>query len=521
MDKLITSLLQQIRTSVNHSENQLIETHISWIILSGQYAYKIKKPVNLGFLDFSTLEKRYFFCQEELRLNRRLAPTFYLDVIPITGSIEQPQLDGDGDIIEYAVKMKRFPPNAELFHVIEKNALEYKHIDQMAALIAQFHSSIKPENSPAHLGTAVTAHRSTLDTFATLFANLHDSDEIQKVKTIQEWMQQTFDKNQAIFQERHAKAFVRECHGDLHLGNIALVEDNIILFDGIEFSETFRWIDVISEIAFLIMDLQYQGLHAYALRFLNTYLEYTGDYEGLRLLPYYLVYRTIVRAMVARLRASQDDVETDERHKLLENCNKYIQLTQYFKPIEKTILFICHGLSASGKSTISQIILEHLPAIRLRSDVERKRLFGMSRFEKSDSKPGENIYNINASEKTYSRLKQLAAHVLGSGYHVIVDATFLSHTQRSAFHSMAKAEQSAFVILDFTTPELKLRDRIIQRSKNHAEVSDADIQVLEYQIKTREPLSDTEKKYCCGIDTDNTFNYSEFHQQLQFLLESS
>ena len=514
MDSYISNLIKSIQLSGHLARVELVETHISWILLTGKYAYKIKKPLALGFLDFSSLQKRAFYCQEELRLNSRLAPDIYLSVVPITGTLKSPQLNGTGETIDYAVKMKQFPANAELSHLVENNQLYNEHIDSLAEIIAIFHQKIDKTSSQSLLGTAELTHQTTLDTFNTLLENLTDKKVIQRVKLIQSWCDQTFSQMQSIFQQRHDEGYIRECHGDLHLRNIALIKEKILLFDGVEFSESLRWIDVISEIAFLMMDLQHQDHQSMAFRLLNAYLEHSGDYQSLQLLPYYLVYRTIVRTMVATLRASQADVDADERLRLKDEILTYLSLAETYISPKEPILLICHGLSASGKSTISQSILENLPAIRLRSDVERKRLFGFAKYQPTESALGENIYHQSATDKTYQRLKELAYSTLQSGFNVIVDATFLSRFQRQEFYLLANSAQVKFIILDFLATENVLHERIKKRTKNNRSASEADINILLNQIENQELLSAEELDFTLQIDTESAFQFPHFLQQL-------
>ncbi len=521
MQAYIDNLIQAITLSGEAEVVERVETHISWVLLTGKYAYKIKKPVNLGFLDFSTLEKRHFYCQEELRLNARLAPSIYLDVVPITGSMEKPVLGGKGAVIDYAVKMTQFPAQSELTHVVAQNQLKNRHIDRLAEIIADFHQRIDRSSVQTKWGTPEQAHHSTRDTFACLLRNLSDDNDRSRVEKMYRWINDTFDQYKADFQHRHDQGFVRECHGDLHLGNIALVGDDILIFDGIEFSESLRWIDVISEIAFLIMDLQYRNLQPKAYRLLNAYLEQTGDYTGLKLLRYYRVYRAIVRAMVAALRARQSDVSTQAQKALQQEYRAYLDLAErYIKP-QQPLLLLCHGFSASGKSTITQLILENLPAIRLRSDVERKRLFGLKKQQKTHSGIGQNVYSNQATELTYDKLKALSEVVLQSGYHVIVDATFLSKRQRRKFYDIGQRSSCPWIIVDFVVAEDVLRARIENRCKNQTGVSEADSAILDYQLKNHDPLDQYEKKFTCTINAEKHFVFSTFKQQLEQCLTQS
>ena len=530
MNDYISNLIENIKKTENLKSVGLIETHISWVLLTGSIAYKIKKPVNLGFLDFSTIEKRYQYCQEELRLNKRYSPDIYLAVIAITGTYENPKLNSnidcgainidktDRDVIDYAVKMKQFSADSELTHAIEGKHLNSSHIDKLAELIADFHKKIAISTTFDPGKNIFPEQNSTLDTIEILLNNISDKNSLDRVIAIKNWINRSFDKNNAFFRQRHMQGFIRECHGDLHLNNIALVDDNIILFDGIEFSESLRWIDVISEIAFLIMDLQHNNLNNMAYRFLNDYLEITGDYQGLILLNYYLVYRAIVRAMVAALRSNQVDVSNAEKKALKNECDSYISLAESYIQDSKPALMICHGLSASGKSTISQTILENLPAIRIRSDVERKRLYGLGKHQHTKSGLGENIYKPDATIKTYDRLNEFSDILLKNGHNVIVDATFLSQKQRDLFRNTANVNKCKFVILDFIAPAKVLRERIKKRNENKHEVSEADINILENQIKNQIPLDKDELVVTLKIDTQIPFNLPLFKKEFSHFI---
>ncbi len=284
---------------------QLIETHTAWIILTGEFAWKIKKPVNFGFLDYSTLEKRHFCCDEEVRLNRRFAPQIYLDVVAITGAVESPRPGGDGPVLEYAVRMRQFPAGGLLSQLAEQGQLEIRHIDQMVERVAGFHrdTTVAPADTP--YGEAERIHRWVSENFQHIRPLLNTPGEIEQLEQIRQWTEIEHKRLGPLMSRRKQQGAIRECHGDLHLGNITLIDDKVTLFDCIEFNPELRWIDVISEVAFLVMDLEDRGYRNYAFRFLNGYLQQSGDYESLDLLRYYRVYRALVRAKVAILREQQ------------------------------------------------------------------------------------------------------------------------------------------------------------------------------------------------------------------------
>ncbi|HBA65627.1 MAG TPA: aminoglycoside phosphotransferase, partial [Methylococcaceae bacterium] len=283
-----------------------METHISWILLTGEFAYKIKKPVDFGFLDFSTLEKRRFCCLEELRLNRRFSSSLYLDLVPITGSPEKTQMGGAGMAIEYAVKMRQFDQLGLMSMRAENGLLSTDDIDGIAGIVSRFHNNTETANPESSYGEPDDIKHWSEENFQHIEPLLTDASEIRRLKSLHAWNRNEWQQKAELMRQRKRQGFIRECHGDLHLGNIALIDGQVTPFDCIEFNPMLRWIDVASEIAFIFMDLLHRRFEPFAWRLLNRYLQQTGDYQGLALLHYYLVYRALVRAKVALLRMQQD-----------------------------------------------------------------------------------------------------------------------------------------------------------------------------------------------------------------------
>ncbi|MEE9157609.1 MAG: phosphotransferase, partial [Gammaproteobacteria bacterium] len=310
--------LQEPRVYDHEVKNlSTVETHISWVVLTGPYAYKIKKPVNLGFLDFSTLDKRHYYCKEELRLNRRLAPLTYVDVITITGTPQAPVLNGTGPALEYAVQMVQFPQPAQLDRVLARHALTDKHIYRLAQKVAAFHNTIDTADKNAPYGTPERVHDQVMQNFAQISARLGREVDTDRLDEIRNWTETEYNRQLDVLRQRKRGGFIRECHGDMHLRNIALVDDELLIFDCIEFSDDLRWIDVMSEVAFTVMDLEDRHQPDFARQFLNAYLEFTGDYAGLTVLRYYLSYRAMVRAMVSIIRAEQTELANEEKQRAL------------------------------------------------------------------------------------------------------------------------------------------------------------------------------------------------------------
>ncbi|MDD5176401.1 MAG: AAA family ATPase [Sterolibacterium sp.] len=484
-----------------------IETHISTVLLAGDYAYKFKKPVNLGFLDFTTLELRHHFCEEELRLNRRSAPRLYLDVVAIVGTVDRPLVGSSEapDAIEYAVRMRRFSQSALLDHMLASEKLTPQHLDALAETVAAFHARIagvaRTGNTDKEngYGTAASIAIPMRQNFAQIRPLLETEEEIAILDRLEEWSLAKHAELSLFMDMRKLDGFVRECHGDLHLGNIIWSDGEIQVFDCLEFNPSLRWIDVASEIAFTLMDLIARGRPDWGARFLNDYLEITGDYAALRLLPYYLVYRAMVRAKVARIRATQERKELSQA--ALADYTDHIRLADSFTTPGRAALMITRGVSGTGKTTLSQPLLERLGAVRLRSDVVRKGLHGLTRESRSDSVLGAGLYADAVSLATYDELRRLATLALEAGYPVIVDATFLRRSQRMAFYLTAKEMNIPFLILDCRADADELRRRITQRLMEGRDASEASGAVLEWQLQHDEALDAQEMDSAMVIDT--------------------
>jgi len=491
MPALIQSLLDPRRYPHAAGPVDLVETHISWILLAGEYAYKIKKPVDLGFLDFSTLEKRRHFCDEELRLNRRLAPELYLGLVTITGSADNPKLEGPGQPFEYAVHMRRFDRVQQLDRLLERNELLPRHIDDLAATLAAFHQRIavagadSPYGSPGHVWQPVA------ENFAQIIERM-EGEVPDWLAGLRRWSEETFAGLRERIAERRRNGFVRECHGDAHLANVVLWEGKPVLFDCLEFNPSLRWIDIINEIAFTAMDLADRGRRDLGWRLLNAWLEHTGDYAGVALLRFYLSYRALVRAKVAIIRLHQPGLPAGERESTRRDFDDYRDRALACTRSRRPVLILTHGLSGSGKTTVSQQVIEALAAIRVRSDIERKRLHGLAATARSGSGIAGGIYTREASDRTYDQLARFAGKLLDAGETVIVDAAFLERARRQRFRALAGERRASFLILDLAAGETLLRARLAGRAREGRDVSDADEAVLAHQLATREPLTQDE-----------------------------
>ncbi|MDX1431463.1 MAG: AAA family ATPase [Gammaproteobacteria bacterium] len=471
---------------------ELLETHISWVLLTGPYAYKMKKPVKLPFLDFSTLARRRECCAEELRINRRLAPELYLAVVPITGTADAPVMGGDGEAIEYAVQMVQFPGDARLDGVADRGELGEPALRRFAARMAAFHADVDmaPEDSP--FAGAEEQRRDVLDNFAALADSPLAAPVRDELEEIERFSRASLERLGRRFAERKRDGFVRECHGDLHLANLALIDGEITAFDAIEFNEAFRWVDVMNEIAFLVMDLDYHRLAHLARLFLNHYLEHTGDYAGLDLLAHYRVYRAMVRAKVAAIRARQCEPDTPAHSAARDKLLGHVALAHArLAGPARTSLVITHGFSGSGKSWLSERLAMHCDAVRVRSDAERKR---------PGAQADGDLYGAAATERTYGAVAAGVRAAITAGYPAIADATFLDRRRREQFRALADELGVPFHILDLRAPRELLEARVARRTSERSDISDADLQVLARQLAAAEPLGEDELGCAVAVD---------------------
>lgn len=485
---LVAALSDPTRYSHPVADVEHLETHISHILLAGEYAYKIKKPLNLGFLDFTDLGRRKFFCAEEVRLNRRLAPDIYLDCIPINGSEANPVLNADPeDAVEYAVKMRRFLQDKLLDRCLAAGVLQPHHLDRLAHQLAEFHLTIARADLDTPFGTPEHVYQPARDNFTQTRPLLQNPEDLDTLDQLEVWTQTTYEALKLVLAERKTTGYIRECHGDLHLGNMLLQDESVVIFDCIEFNDDFRWIDVMNDLGFLLMDLHKRRAGPWAWRVLNTYLESTGDYAGLALLPYYQVYRAMVRAKIAAIRLHQPGLTESQHQVAAQECRAYLQLAVDFTAPPKPFLLITHGVSGSGKSFLTDPLREQLGAVRIRSDIERKRLFGLEPLASSHSNLNQGIYTLEASQRTYTHLRNLAASMLNAGYRVIVDATFLAFEQRQSFRALAEEKGVPFILLACSADVETLRQRVKQRQHRGEDAAEADGTVLERQLTRYQP----------------------------------
>lgn len=510
-EKLIHAWKSTFPADLSGNYPELIETHVSWILLTVKSAYKIKKALKLDFLDFSDLSARRFYCEEEIRLNKRTAPDIYQQVIALGGSISSPGINAV-PVFEYAVQMKRFPRENEMARMLEDHRLQVIHIDSLAGKIAHFHQSLSSVTlSPDNVvyGTydfIVESLKNNYNEARTVFSEANRVLELDKLDALEALHFSELEKRKETIEARHPNGFVRECHGDLHMGNIVFIDDEAVLFDSLEFAPGLRWIDVIGDLAFAFTDLHYFGRPDYAWRLVNGYLEETGDYEGAVLLDVFGASHAIVRAKVAAIRYLQ---VAEESHKAegLKESRRYMTLARSMLEDRNAGMIVTCGLPGAGKSVFSLAAVGKIGAIRIRSDIERKRHYGLK--SQQDSKEAKiSIYTAQASEITYDILEKLADILLEAGFRVIVDAAFLEQAKRERFQKRAADRSVPFVIaMLHASPEILLK-RVTERQWQHNDPSEATPDVLAQKQTRFEPLTHKEQPFVMEIRNEERHDFA-------------
>ena len=511
------TLQQLLHPPAATEPGELRETHISWVILRGEFVYKIKKPVNFDFLDFSSLAQRHHFCEEEVRLNRRFAPELYLSVVPVTTGAQGPQLEGEdeGEIIDYAVKMRRFDEQHLLDNIAARDGLSPALLRSLARELARLHNTLpacRPDPAGSEPGTPAALRAAIEQNFQQIRDYPLSAAEADTLAGVEQWTLQRYDGLLPVLRQRVLDGRVIDGHGDAHLGNITLVDGAVRLFDCIEFNASLRIMDSMAEIAFLTMDLDAKGYHDASHCLLTDYLEYRDDVEGLALLDLYRSYFAMVRAKVNLLRESKQHPHiagTDA----WQAFQRYLQLARQYTRPRPVFLAITRGVSGSGKSTVAGRLVAASGALRMRSDVERKRLVGLAPEQRSQPPDAATLYSPAMHRKTFARLEALAATAVKAGFAVIVDATFLHREVRDTFRALARQLAVSFVIIDCEVAPAELRRRLVERERLQQDASEADVAVMEQQLAIDQPLSGDE--LACRLQADSAEDQADLWQRFQ------
>jgi aminoglycoside phosphotransferase family enzyme len=495
---MVADLLQPTAYPGTVQQVELAETHISWVFLAGDYAYKFKKPLDLGFLDFRDPARRLHYCREELRLNARLAPDIYLD---LAGAVRTPEgwrvvpwCEG----AEPAVRMRRFPEEARLDRLLAAGRLDAAALEPFARSLAEFQQGLPPAPADGALGTPAAVARPAGANFEAMAREGLPAQTATRLEQLEHWTRAQAAALAAAFDARLAGGFVREGHGDLHLGNLVMLDGRIVAFDGIEFDPALRWIDLQSEVAFLLMDLESRRRPDLGWRFYNAWLQASGDYEGLAVLRWYLVYRHLVRAKIDGIRRSQAGLGREESRSLAGRQASHIDLAAAHAAPGVPHLLLMYGYSGSGKSRLAHRLAPHLPAVVVRSDLERKRLHGLDPYRSAAAAVGSGLYDAAATTRTYERLEAVARAVLAAGWSIVVDAAFLESERREAFLRLGLDAGARPALLHCEAPAEVLRARVASR---RGDPSDAGTEVLQAQLDRPAETGPLESRYRVPVDT--------------------
>ncbi len=479
-DKLLDFLADPASYSHKPSSVEIIQTHISYVAIASPYVYKIKKPVDLGFLDFSTLERRKFYCEEELRLNRRLCGQVYQEVVPIFDHDGVLGFGSGGQVVEYAVKMRRLPEEGFLHRLLQAERLERRHLDLLVDRLILFYASQTPSEAVSEWGRVDRIRLSTDENFAQTKSHVDSLLTWPAYEAIQWYTNRYLKRQQTLFDRRVSDGKIVDGHGDLHLEHVHIDGDNICIYDCIEFSERLRCIDVANDIGFLAMDLDYWGrpdLSDYFARRIGNGME---DAELQTLLPFYKCYRSYVRGKVEGMRTAEAEVPEADREKSRSRARRYYQLSLDYTISGNTpMVLVVMGRVGTGKSTIAQQLAEALGWTVVSSDNVRKTMAGVPLHTRGDAASRRQLYATEMTARTYEALQRSVVDRARSHRNTILDATFSRPDQRRAILEAIRECGSECRFLEITAPDDTIRNRLRSRESQPAVVSDARLEDFE------------------------------------------
>jgi aminoglycoside phosphotransferase family enzyme/predicted kinase len=497
-------------------------THISVVFLAGPYVYKIKKPVDLGFLDFSTLAKRHHFWDEEVRLNRRLAPHVYQGVVPITRSDGSVRFEGQGVPVEWAVKMERLPDEATLLRRLQSNDLGSAVLQPMARRLADFHACAEANDRISEFGSFEVVARNARENFEQSVPHVGTTVSAAVLDRLKELTDASLTRLRPLIESRAKSGIPRDTHGDLRLEHIYFFPEqkpptNLIIIDCIEFNERFRFADPVADIAFLVMDLLFHGRRELAEVFAVEYFRASGDDEGIALLPFYIAYRSAVRGKVNGFKLQEKEVPKAAQARALTKAKAHwlLALDELETPRRRPCLILIGGLPGTGKSTLAKGLAERGDYDVIRSDVVRKELAGVAENVHHRAGFGQGIYTPEWTNRTYTECLRRAESLVFEGKRVIVDANFPEERWRRAFLDAASRLGVRTIFLLCAAKEEAVRTRLQRR---RADVSDADVRVYEEAARRWEIPGFAIRGWLREVDTNTRPNES-LHQAERLLLE--
>lgn len=472
---------------------QLVQTHVSYLFITDRHVYKIKKPVDFGFLNFTTLDRRRFYCEEEVRLNRRLCPDVYLGVVELRESAGGVSFRGEGMVVEYAVKMRRLPAERMLSRLLEEGAVGADGMRSIARTVGEFHLRAEWSREIDAYGSLEVIRRNWEENFRQVADFVPETISSGDLELIRGWVEGFMDENRALFGQRVADGFIRDCDGDIHGENICLT-DPVCIFDCIEFNPRFRYGDTASDIAFLLMDVEYRGRRDLALVIQDEYLAVTGDRGMKEVLDFYLVYRAFVRGKVESFRLRDPQIGAEEKAGAAARARRHFQLALGYILRRRLMpwLVVFSGLMGTGKSTLAREISFRLGLELASSDVLRKELAGLPPTERRHDRFNEGLYSAESTRATYDEMFRRASAALGEGRGFILDASFSRRSERARFAALAEACGARFAVVHAVCPEEEVRRRLEARAWDPFEPSDGRWELLELQRRDFEAFAPPE-----------------------------
>lgn len=451
----------------------LIQTHVSFIFLTDRFVYKIKKPVDFGFLNFLTLDRRRFYCEEEVRLNRRLCPGMYLGVVEVRNSPAGVCLSGQGAVVDYAVKMKRLPAERMLDQLLEQDAVGEDDIRGIARVIGDFHRHAERSKEIDTYGSLEVIRRNWSENFLQMEPFLSRTLSRTDFQAIRAWVEGFVSDHEELFAERVANGFIRDCDGDIHSENICLA-DRVYIFDCIEFNARFRFSDTAADLAFLLMDLEYRGRRDLAEILLQEYCTVTGDRGMPKVLDFYRIYRAFVRGKVESFRLDDPQIDDCGKDFARQSARRHFRLARGFISRRglSPVLVAFSGLMGAGKSTLAGELSFELGLELLSSDILRKELAGLSKTAHCHDGYNQGIYSLEFTRDTYREMFRGAEAALTVGRSVILDASFTRRADRSAAAALARRLGVRFCLFHAECPEAVSRERLEQREAAGNDVSE-------------------------------------------------
>ena len=489
---------------------RLLQTHVSLLFITDNFVYKIKKPVDLGFLNFTTIDRRRFYCNEEVRLNRLLCPEIYLGVVEVRESESGATFCGEGTVIDYAVKMKRLPEERMLDRMLAEGKVADLDIREIARVIADFHLKAEHGGIIDEYGKIESIRRNWEENFQQVGEFTDISLAKSDLDMLKKWVDTFLAHNGALFAERVTRGFIRDCDGDIHLENICLT-DRVCIFDCIEFNNRFRYTDTASDIAFFLMDLDYHDKRNFPDLFLDEYIKVTGDQGVVRLLDFYKIYRAVIRGKVESLKLLDPDIPTDDKNNSKEKARRYFRLARRYilkQKLPPSLIITC-GLMGSGKSTMASAVAFELGTEMISSDTVRKELAGILPDHHVFYEYNAGIYAPAFNDATYNELLSGAEKALQDGRSIIIDATFRRKEDRLHFGRLAARHNAHFYIVYASCPEKLARERLDERSQKPGELSDGRWELFHRQMDEFEQPGagegklihlDTTRPICDNID---------------------